>query len=129
MAAVVQLMRSQVQWIHSPDIDWANFAAEPSDKTTFSVLLQVIVAVEGEGHGGGDTFDIVVTTPLHMLECLTRDEEPQWGRHYLVVARWDRLAIERKIRHQFDGVEGKTWDDIAKVLSRYGHWEFEDYDD
>lgn len=125
MAAVVSLKRSKIDGIHSPDVDWTA-GGQPADANNFSVLLQIMVGVEGEK--GADTFDMLVVTPLWLMDELQRKQgEPIDGRHTIIVQKWDRRVIEGNIRRTFEGIEGKAWEDIAVVLSRFGRWEFEDY--
>ena len=48
-------------------------------------------------------------------------------RHVLVIERWDPTLVESAIRNLCQTTFGETWNEIAERLSRFGHWEFEDY--
>lgn len=48
-------------------------------------------------------------------------------RHTLVVERWDAGLVERAISDLCRRTEGETWDEVAVQRSRFGWWEFEDY--
>lgn len=96
----------------------------PTDPGVFGFLLQVIA---GPGDGlGEESFDIVVCSPQWLASHLA-DGELRWGRHHLLVHRYDWATLERFLRDQFESVEGETWRDVAEQLVHYGKWEFEDY--
>ena len=45
----------------------------------------------------------------------------------LVLDRWSPDLVERAIADLCRHTEGDTWEQVARKLSRYGQWEFEDY--
>jgi len=49
------------------------------------------------------------------------------GRHRLIVARYEYDAVRRAIEGLVSGAEGRDWSDVARKISRFAHWEFEDY--
>jgi hypothetical protein len=51
------------------------------------------------------------------------------GRHMLIVFQYDYRQLERFIEKRIETASGESWEDIARVLSTLGHWEFEDYRD
>lgn len=71
-------------------------------------------------------FDFVVCTARWLAE-----HPPEKGfsflRDYILLTRWDYAILERALRDICTHAEGKTWQDVAIKLSRYGHWEFEGY--
>jgi hypothetical protein len=50
-----------------------------------------------------------------------------WGRHMLIVPDYDLKKIRAIIAQYSISCEGKDWEAVAKLLSRIGRWEFEDY--
>ncbi|MBC6424126.1 MAG: hypothetical protein GDA43_24065 [Hormoscilla sp. SP5CHS1] len=49
------------------------------------------------------------------------------GRHYLLLPKYDYSLIWQVIQGLCDEAEAPDWKTIASRLSRYGRWEFEDY--
>ena len=43
------------------------------------------------------------------------------------MSRWDYQTLERALGDLCLHTEGRDWAQIAARLSRYGHWECEDY--
>jgi Immunity protein 8 len=48
-------------------------------------------------------------------------------RGVLLLSRWDYDLVVRAISDLCLHTKGETWEEVATSLSRYGHWEFEDY--
>jgi len=48
---------------------------------------------------------------------------------HLVVRRWDFELVRRAIADLCRRVEGSDWETVGTKLSRYGAWEFEDYEE
>jgi hypothetical protein len=46
----------------------------------------------------------------------------------LLVDTWDPSVIRRAIGDLCARTEGETWHDVAVSLSRFGAWEFTDYE-
>jgi hypothetical protein len=116
-------MVSEVKNIISPDILDFN-AYYPDDYKSFSFLIQVMVGPKGEN--SSESFDVIVCTPQWLIE--NREEyDTVIGKGRLIVFKFDLPNILSKIRKIFEGCSGRNWSEIAINLSRYGHWEFENY--
>jgi hypothetical protein len=48
-------------------------------------------------------------------------------RHVLLLSRWDGGLVHRAIGDLCRRTEGATWNEVAVKLSRFGQWEFENY--
>jgi hypothetical protein len=116
-------MRAVVRRFHSPDV-WNLADFQPDDPEVWGILLQVLVGPENAA--GEESFDLTVCTPRWLANQLDV-YEMLWGRHYLLLKRYDWERLEPFLRGQFEGVEGETWLEIADLLGRFGRWEFEDY--
>lgn len=116
-------MRPALRLLQSPDIaDLVNY--RPPDGGRFGFLLRILVGPE---NGPGDeSFDVLVCTPLWLLERHSRDEIIE-GRHMLIMFEYDYPRLEEFVRAKVVDAAGSTWEDVAVRLSRFGRWEFEDY--
>jgi hypothetical protein len=99
-------------------------AFRPIDPESFGLFVRALVGPNaGEGE---ESFDFTVCTPL-WLDAQDFEKGFTWGRHHLLVKRWDLATVERAIRDICDHAEGPDWPAVAGRIGRYGHWEFEDY--
>jgi hypothetical protein len=51
----------------------------------------------------------------------------RWGRHYLIVDRWDYEVVRRAISDLCAHTEGEGWSEVANRLASFGDWEFDGY--
>ncbi|HEY4062999.1 MAG TPA: immunity 8 family protein [Puia sp.] len=116
-------MVSEVKSMISPDILDFN-AYFPDDCKSFSFLIQVMVGPKGEN--SSESFAMEVCTP-NWLNDHREEYESVIGKGKLIVFKFDLPNILSRIEKIFDGCTGKDWNEIAINLSRYGHWEFENY--
>ena len=49
------------------------------------------------------------------------------GRHLVIVDAFHWPTIRPYFERLVDRCTGATWREVTEKLSRYGHWEFEDY--
>ena len=61
------------------------------------------------------------------LEELIRRDGPVNGRHHVIIDTFDWPALQSYFQKLVTRCPGQDWHEIAAKLSRYGHWEFEDY--
>ena len=113
-------MKAALKHLHSPDVDFRDYRPEAADN--FSFLLQAMIGPEG--NDASESFDILVCSPRWLLENC---HEPRWGRHMLIVPKYDLTKIREIIEMHCSSCEGRDWDTIGELLSRIGRWEFEDY--
>ncbi len=120
-------IQAELHYLHSPDVpdlDMATYA--PEDSTYFLILVQAMIGSRGEP--GEDSFDFIVCTPRWLETTLSQDEFV-FGRHYLIVPRYDYYLIWQAIEDLCNRTDGPDWTTIGNKLGRYGQWEFEDYRD
>jgi hypothetical protein len=118
------VVKAELRFLHSPDLDDLEHGG-PADPEHFGILVQAVLGpVGGEGE---ESFDIIVCTPSWIGAEAARDGYA-WGRHYLVVPRYDYAMLERAVTELCATAEGPDWQSVAAILARYGAWEFEDYE-
>jgi hypothetical protein len=115
-------MQAEIRYLHTPDIDPATFT--PDDPERFAFLVQMIAGPAGEK--GEESFDFEVCTPGWLHERASR-EGPVNGRHHLIIDTFNWPALRSYFQQLVTRCQGQDWHEIAAKLSRYGHWEFEDY--
>lgn len=123
MSAMGKTMIAELKAVHSPDVDDLADYRPPSD-APFSVFVELFVGPHGEP--GEEGFGIVVCNG-RWLDKESSLAGPLLGRHHLVVTEWDWRAIENFFRQHVASCEGDTWSDVALLVARLAHWEFEDY--
>lgn len=115
-------MRAALRSLFSFDVDDLSTWVPTSDEWAVSIRI-----VAGPDDGPGEeSFDLMVCSP-NWLAAQARRSGIVDVRHHLVLDgfNWRQLSsyIERRVRQ----CEGATWQDVARQLSRFGYWEFEDY--
>jgi len=115
----VSAMRAVLRGIESPDVDDISTFEPPGP--SFSIPLQMIVGPAGSV--GEESFDVVVCSPAWLSE----KPGPVIGRHLLVVNSFQWKKIRTFLELQVGACEGEDWSEVAKLVGRIGHWEFEDY--
>lgn len=119
-------MRAQLRGLYlpdAPDLDPATY--RPHDIEGFSVAVGAYIGPD-EPPYGEELFDFTVCT----ASWLAANPPPkgfEFLRSKILVARWDYATVERAISDLCLHTEGADWSEISTKLSRYGHWEFEDY--
>jgi hypothetical protein len=96
----------------------------PEEDECFGVWITVHVGPDDEE--GSHLYQILVCTP----EWIKQKNYPNgtaWGRHMLIVFRYDPDQIRREISRYVEGCTGKNFWEIAQKVARIGAWEFEDY--
>lgn len=115
-------MKAILKDIMSPDVpDLATYT--PNAPDNFGLLFQLFIGPENEI--GEESFQLVVCTPTWLATHYKSGFII--GRHHLVVFTYDYNAILDFITSQITQCTGNTWKEIAIKLSRFAHWEFEDY--
>jgi hypothetical protein len=115
-------MQAEIRYLHTPGIDPATFV--PDDPERFAFLVQMIAGPAGGE--GEESFDFQVCTPGWLHELIRRDG-PVNGRHYVIIDTFHWPALQSYFKKLATRCPGQDWHEIATKLSRYGHWEFEDY--
>src|SRR5260221_6324103 len=115
-------MQAEIHYLHTPDIDPDTFA--PDDPERFAFLVQMHAGPAGGK--GEESFDFEVCTPGWLLERARR-EGPMNGRHLVIIDTFNWPALQSYFQRLVSPCPGSDWHEVATKLSRYGHWEFEDY--
>ena len=117
-------MRARIRKYHSPDVrnleEW-----RPPDPTCLGVLLQVLIGPTDDV--GEESFDFMVCTP-NWLRKEYGDDGVILGRAHVVVFHYKFASIRARLERLVSSFDASTWDELATKLSRYAHWEFEDYE-
>ncbi|WP_086846907.1 immunity 8 family protein [Amycolatopsis kentuckyensis] len=113
--------RAEIRYLLTPDIEPETYV--PEDPERFMFLVQLIAGPAGEP--GEESFDFEVCSPGWLAEQARGG--PVSGRHHVIVGRFDWPALVAYFEDLVARCTGADWAEVAAKLSRYGHWEFEDY--
>ncbi len=109
-------IQAELKKLHSPDVaDLERFQPDGP----FGFLLQAMVGPKGTA--GEESFDILVCTP-EWFSADMRDDIVS-GRHFLFMKRYDYRTLKRFIEDYCASCQGESWQEVARKLSRLGHWE------
>ena len=117
-------MRAALRGFYSSDIPDLD-TYRPEDSECFELQVTAFIGPTEEGHGE-EMFDFRVCT----ASWLQRHPPPknfEFLRSTVLMSRWDYQTLERALGDLCLHTEGRDWAQIAARLSRYGHWEYEDY--
>jgi len=115
-------VQAVIRHVNTPDIDPDTYV--PEDPANFMFLVQLIAGPLGEP--GEESFQFEVCTP-GWVAARVREGGPLNGRHLVIVDAFHWPTIRAYFERLVDRCAGATWREVAEKLSRYGHWEFEDY--
>ncbi|KMM45580.1 hypothetical protein CWIS_09880 [Cellulomonas sp. A375-1] len=75
---------------------------------------------------GEESFDLTVCSALWLGQQV--EDTPVFDpRHYLVVGEFHWPTVRRYLEWRVERCVGATWEAVARQLSRFAFWEFEDY--
>jgi hypothetical protein len=113
-------MKIVLKNIDSFECDPESYSPSAADDIAINITLK-IGKEDGEG---GDNFDLFICSP----EWLSKNSwMPTWGRHMLLVRKYDLAQIITVINSRIEECTETDWLSSAHKLSRYFAWEFEDY--
>ena len=118
-------MRAKLFRVESPGIDDLSIYL-PKNKENFSILIEVAVGYEGQKKEGGDIFGFQIYTPQWLISNYSPNEVII-PRHSLIIFEYNYDSIYQRIKKIIESCTGESWDEISQKISRYGYWEFEDY--
>jgi hypothetical protein len=113
-------MLALIKSFSADDVDIKSF--QPEDPGYFA--LDIRLRIGPEESASADDFDVRVCTPRWLGDTV---HGARWGRHLLIVDKYDLGTIEEFISFYVSSCYGEDWDSIAEKLSRVFRWEFEDY--
>lgn len=117
-------MKAELISIFSIDVPVSLDIYFPEDEHIFGIWVRANI---GSDHSAGcESFDILLCTP-GWLEKHCATNGPMWGRHLLIVPRYDYKNIYRFIERYVSSLVADDWTALGNKLSRIGAWEFEDY--
>ena len=119
-------MRAELRGLDSADAPDGLESFTPDDPDVFA--LAVGASIGSAGERGAELFYFHVCSP-GWIETNPPPKGFEFMHGYLVLSRWDHKIVERAINDLCFHTEGADWQEVAMKLSRYGHWEFEDYRD
>jgi Immunity protein 8 len=90
-----------------------------------SFLIDISATIGVDGGTGGDLFNFVVASPDEVAQMAV--EGPAFLRHVFLTPVFDIAFVRRAVEELCRKCEGIDWTESATKLSRYMHWEFEDY--
>lgn len=96
----------------------------PADPENFGLSIRLEVGLVGSD--AVDLFDLFVCTP-HWIQEQFAQEGSVWGRHILLIPKYDYDLILQAVTGRIDACQGKNWLEVANKLARFAAWEFEDY--
>lgn len=117
-------MRAELRGLDSADAPGGLEAFAPDDPDVFA--LAVGASIGPAGGDGADLFYFHVCSP-GWIEANPPPKGFEFMHGYLVLSRWDHKIVERAVSDLCLRTEGADWREVATKLSRYGSWEFEDY--
>lgn len=117
-------MKAKLKGIYSIDLPEGQ-PSLPEDPENCWIVLQADIGLD-DGTQAADTFTFYICTPKK-LSAIVKEEKHQLGRHLIIVDQFDWELLESTIVKICDEATGENWEEIAEQISRYGHWEFEDY--
>jgi len=100
----------------------------PEEEECFGLWITVHVGPDDEE--GAHLYQILVCTPDWITKKYRHEHRHTgavWGRHMLIVFRYDPDHIRREIERYVEGCTGKDFWEVAQKVARIGAWEFEDY--
>ncbi len=115
-------MKPEIKWIELNGNELRDFSPEISEN--FWCLVTFGIGPDDED--GSHIFDLSIGTP-RAFDHRGQHEGPIWGRHHMIVNRFDAAEIRAAIEKKVAECARPTFEETALVLSRFFQWEFEDY--
>jgi hypothetical protein len=109
-------------WIDSASTSLENYL--PEDPSCFGLWVEFRAGFVNTA--GADDFRLFVCTPEWLKKECCRNKVI-WGRHMLIVSRYDLDAMAAEIALCVENCAGDDWNAIAGTIARFAAWEFEDY--
>ena len=75
---------------------------------------------------GAHLYQLLICTP-DWLKQKSNESGAVWGRHMLIVPKFNKDRIRSEIERYIESCEGSDFWEIAQQIARVAAWEFEDY--
>ncbi len=116
-------MKAEIKYFHSPDV-YELEKYVPIENDNFGFLLELEIGIVGKD--GADLFNIMLCTPKWLINN-NKNDEIIFGRHHLIVFEYNYQKIYKTLNDYISNIDCENWEEIANIISRIAHWEFEDY--
>ncbi len=100
-------------------------AFRPDEADDFWCLLHLRIGSD-DGSPASSDFTLQVGTPKAVQRHL-RHDRAWWGRHHLIVERFDAGVIRAAVEGLIGECRGATVEAFNAALSRHFAWEYEDW--
>ena len=114
-------MRAELKSLDSVDVDLRSYVPEHE-----AFCVTVIARIGAVGDVGADNFNFDVCSPQWLATEFASFDVVS-GRHKLFMSNFNFDALEAYVTKRVRQAEGPDWPSVAEKLSRWSHWEFEDY--
>lgn len=118
-------MKAELRKLYSLEIEGDMREYQPAQPDNFGTWVRLFVGPAEQP--GAETFDLFVCTPNWLSDELERGLPAQWGRHLLIVKKYDLNLIVEQVEQMVGRVSEAVWQANAVKISRFAAWEFEDY--
>jgi hypothetical protein len=116
-------MRAKVKDWFSPDVPevckW-----QPQSLDDLHYYLEMTIGTEDEP--GGDLFSLMVVSPQARASSSRQNRRSEEQRHLFVTDYSWKVVLDH-VNNVLDICQDETWPEVARKLSRYFYWEYEDY--
>ena len=117
-------MNAELKELSSTEVECPLEQFVPETPDFFEVTITALIGPANED--GAELFRFEVCTPKWLQARCDQGEIVQ-GRHTLVVGEFNFAKIRTYLIEICKICSGDNWDEVSLKLSRFGYWEFEDY--
>jgi Immunity protein 8 len=117
------MINAELKGLFTSDMDILE-VYNPRDGSLFEFTARAMIGPKGDL--GEESFDFQVCTPGWLAQECERSGFV-FGRRMLIVSEYDPAHIKSILTSLVQRVTGESWQVVAQKLSRFAHWEFEDY--
>ena len=116
-------MKAEIKDYVSTDVE-SFWEWQPDDPT--DVILNIDIYIGPENDDFQQIFQFVLVTP-NALSRLLESQPILNGRHYWFMESFDWESLEQELERVVRECVGNNWEEVAALLSRHFHWEYEDH--
>lgn len=117
-------MKAVLKEMYSLEINESLENYIPEEIDNFELIVCIAI---GEVSGdGADIFEITVCSSKWLQGQCTYGGAI-WGRGLLIMSEYNYSILLNKIQKIIDHLSGDNWHDLARQMSQYARWEFENY--